>query len=335
MRMPQAVRHQLGRQLQRLPVGGKTLLDLTGPQPPAPLGQPQRRMTGKAAARPDVDHVVLDRLHRPRHHGADRPPLRRRPMGRLTPPDLQLPELPQLRRLRIAVPVGDIQLRRLSAPKPPPIHHLEHRGIPVGGQRPLAAQPDRLVDPVIGVIEEPLQFLAGHRPPVRVAFVIHQMRGGVRLEADLHRMRAEPGLALLSPPVLRRDQVALERPDRVMMIADRGLRLARDAGQISGPVIQMGSRPVPRVLPGMLQEPAYHRPPLLHGARRKPATAELLLGPPRQHRLQHRVLLAQQRDPADQLQPGRTRGLTDPSSHRSPHPRHRRKTRESCTRRQN
>ena len=59
----------------------------------------------------------------------------------------------------------------------------------------------------------------------------------------------------------------------------------------------------------MLQEPAYHRPPLLHGARGKPAAAELLPGPPRQHRLQHRVLLAQQRDPADQLQPGRTRGL--------------------------
>jgi len=72
VRMPQAVGHQLRRQLERVPAGGEALLDLAGPQPAAPLGQPQGRVTGEAVAGPDVSHVVSDRLHRPRHHRADR-----------------------------------------------------------------------------------------------------------------------------------------------------------------------------------------------------------------------------------------------------------------------
>ena len=130
-------------------------------------------------------------------------------------------------------------------------------------------------------------------------------------------MRAEPGLALLGPPVLRRDQVALERADRVMVIADRGLRLARHAGQIGRPVIQVRGGPVPRVLARVSEELPYYRLPLADGPGRQPAPAELLPGPARQHRLQHGVLLAQQRDPADQLQPGRTHRLTSTTDHPS------------------
>ena len=80
-------------------------------------------------------------------------------------------------------------------------------------------------------------------------------------------------------------------------------------------LIQVRRSPVPRVLARMIKELPHHRLPLTDGPGRQAPATGLLLGPALQHRLQHRVFLAQQRDPADQLQPGRAHRLTSPTRH--------------------
>ena len=56
---------------------------------------------------------------------------------------------------------------RYGAAHPPPVDHLEQRGIPVSGQRPLASGVHGSVDLIIGVIQECPQLLTGERagPP--------------------------------------------------------------------------------------------------------------------------------------------------------------------------
>ena len=159
--VPKTMRGKDFRQPKRIAVGDEAGVDLRRGDPAAAFGHPHRRMLLAAEAGPDVVDVVGDGLHRPAHHRRHVAPPRRLPTHRLAVAHVQHPEPAELRRRRVAAPVNDIQLRRLGAPQPPAVDHLEQRRVPVGGQRALAFRPHRALDLLVGVVEEPLQLRRG------------------------------------------------------------------------------------------------------------------------------------------------------------------------------
>ena len=293
------------RQAERVPVGDEPGVDLRRLDPAAPLGDPQRRVILAAEPGPDVLDVVGDRLHRPAHHRGHVPPPRRLPLLRLAVADVQHPVPAELRGRRVAAPVRQVQLRRLGAAQAPPVHDLEQRRVPVGRQRALPPPPHRAVDLLVGVVEEPLHLLAGERPGLRVALVVVQVRDGVPLVADRHRVLpgAELLLARRRPAVPAVHEELGELPQRALVGADRRRGQVLLGGQVQRPLVHVARRPLPRVLPGELAEPAHQ--PLPRRDRVLPQPPRRLLGVPApQHRLEHRVLRVQLRHAGDQLQTG-------------------------------
>src|SRR5262249_3107696 len=102
-------------------------------------------------------------------------------------------------------------------------------------------------------------------------------------------VRTEPGPALLSPPILRRDPVTVEGTAGVVVVADRGLRPAQHADQVGGPLIQVRRRPMPRILVAERKKLPDDGLSTLDSLLGQTASAQLLLGPTLQHRLHHRV----------------------------------------------
>src|ERR1019366_2760976 len=95
-----------------------------------------------------------------------------------------------------------------------------HR-VPERRQHPL---PPARADPAhlrIGKVKERLQLLPGKRPPPRGTLEIRDMSGGVPLMTDLHRIRAEPLLALGRPAVTRVSSKIAEQPQRLLISPDR------------------------------------------------------------------------------------------------------------------
>ncbi|MDK0518192.1 hypothetical protein [Streptomyces sp. ML-6] len=78
-------------------------------------------------------------------------------------------ELPSL---RIAPEADNIQLGGLRPAKVPTVDDLEEGGVVVGGKGARALGLHGADDPVVGVVEEPLQFLTGEGPGLRVALVV-------------------------------------------------------------------------------------------------------------------------------------------------------------------
>ena len=209
---------------------------------------------------------------------------------------------------RVAAEVGHVQPGRLGPAQPPPVDHLEDRRIPVGRQRALPLAPRRAFDLLVGVVQEPLQLLAGERPRLRASLVVVQVRDRVPLMADRHRVLpgAERLLARFRPAVPCVHQELGELPQRALVSADRRRRQVLLGRQVQRPLVHVPRRPRPRVLAGELAEPPYQ--PLPVRDRVLPQPPRRLLGtPPRQHRLEHRVLRAQLHHPGHQLQARRTR----------------------------
>ncbi len=75
--------------VDRQRISREPALDLPGSQTTAPLHRPERGLRAVTEAGPDVDQVVLDRLHRPRHQAEDRPPPWRKALRALTRPYVQ------------------------------------------------------------------------------------------------------------------------------------------------------------------------------------------------------------------------------------------------------
>ncbi len=204
--MPLRVHRKRPGQPQRVPVGSEPGVDLRRLDPPAPLSDPQRRVTGEPEPRADVLDVVGDRLHRPAHHRQHFPPPRRLSPLRLAVADVQRAVTAEPGCPRVAAEVGHVQPGRLSPAQPPPVDHLKDRRVAVGCQGALAPGPHRPLNLLISVVHEPLQLLAGERPRLRPALVVVQARDRVPLVADRHRMppRTERLLARCRPPVARR-----------------------------------------------------------------------------------------------------------------------------------
>ena len=315
IRMPDRMRDQGLRQAERVTVGDEPGVDLRRPHPPAPLGHPQRRMTLAAEPRPHVLHVIAHRLHRPGHHRGDVPPPRRlAPLG-LPVPDMQHPVPAELRCRRVPPPVGQIQLRGLGPAQPPPVHHLEQRRVPVGGQSPLPPRPRSPLYLVIGIIQEPLHLLAGKRPRLGIALVVVEVGDRVPLMADRHRMvpRAELPLARPHPAIPGIGQELGELPETALIPPDRRRRQVLLRRQAQRPLVHVPRRPGPRVLPGERHEPADQPLPLASRLLPQPAGGLLRLPAP-QHRLEHRVLRMQLRHALDQLKSRSPRKI--PTSHR-------------------
>jgi hypothetical protein len=201
VRMTQAVHRQLARQPGRGPPGREPVIDLPGRDPPAPLGQPQRRVAARRITRPDLADVLRQRLGRPRHHSGHRPPPRRAAPHRLAIPDMAHPQPAQLRSGRVDREIGHVQHRRLPAAQPPPVDHLEQRRVAERGQPPLARRCRRPLDVIISRIQERLQLGPGQRPPLRPALVLGRVHRGVALMAHLDRAGADLLLTLRDPAI--------------------------------------------------------------------------------------------------------------------------------------
>jgi hypothetical protein len=247
------------REAECVPVGDKAGVDLRRLDPAAPLGHPQCGVVPAAEPGPDVLDVVGDSLHRPAHHRGHVPPPRRLALLRLAVADAQHPVPAELRGRRVAAPVRQVQLRRLRAAQAPPVHDLEQSRVPVGRQRAFPPSLHRAVDLLVGIIEEPLHLLVGERPGLRVALVVVEVRDGVPLVADRHRMLAgaELLLARRRPAVPSVHEELGELPQRALVGPDRRRGQALLSGQVQRPLVHAGRRPLPRVLPGELAEPAH------------------------------------------------------------------------------
>ena len=252
----------------------------------AGLTRPPRSVTHSAgwSANPNLGRIVLDvvgdRLHRPAHHRQHVPPPRRLPPLRLAVADVQRAVTAELRCPRVAAEVGHVQPGRLGPAQPPPVDHLEDRRVPVGRQRALALAPRRALDLLVGVVQEPLQLLAGERPRLRAALVVVQVRDRVPLMADRHRVppRAERLLARRRPAVPCVHQELGELPQRALVGADRRRRQVLLGRQVQRPLVHVPRRPRPRVLASELAEPPHQ--PLPVRDRVLPQPPRRLLGTP-------------------------------------------------------
>jgi hypothetical protein len=212
---------QLSRQTRRRPELRESVVDLAGRDPPAPLGQPHRRMRRTLVTRQYLGQVLLQHLGRPRHHRGHRPPPGRATAHRLAEPDVTDPQPPQLGSGRIGGEIGNVQHHRLPAAQPPPIDHLEQRGVPERRQPALTPRARRPLHPVVSGIEERLQLDPGQRTPFRPALVVGDVHRGVPLADHLHRAGTEPLLTLGHPAIPRVADAVQEHRHRTLIGADR------------------------------------------------------------------------------------------------------------------
>src|ERR1039457_1898437 len=278
--MPRGMGGQGLRQAERIPVGDEAGVDPGRLDPAAPLGDPQCRVILAAEPGPDVLDVVGDRLHRPAHHRCHVPPPRRLPLLRLAVADAQHPVPAELRGRRVAAPVRQVQLRCLRAAQAPPVHDLEQGRVPVSRQRALPPPPHRAVDLLVGIVEEPLHLLPGEGPGLRIALVVVQVRDRIPLVADRHRVLAGAELLLASrrPAVPSVHEELGELPQRALVGPDRRRGQVLLGSQVQRPLVHVTSRPLPRVLPGELADPAPQ--PLPQHDRVLPQPPRRLLGTP-------------------------------------------------------
>ena len=309
--VPERVRGQLGAQPERVAVGDEAGVDLAGLDPPAAFGHPQGRMIGTAETGPDVLHVVGHRVDGPVHDREHVAPARRLAPGGLAVADVKHAEAGELGRGGVGAPVDEIEFGRLGAAQPPAVDDLEQGGVAVGGQCTLAFGGNGALHLIVGVVQEPLQLFSGERPGLGVALVIAQVRDGVPLVADGHRMGADAErlLARQSPAVAGVGEVLAEEPQVDLVAPDRGRGEMTFATQRQGPLLDVARPPTPRVLVGERQEPPHQPHARLDRVSLQAAGA--LLGPPTaQHRLEHGVFGPQLRHPRDQFQAGRPHQIT-------------------------
>ena len=174
------------------------------------------------------------------------------------------------------------------------------------GSQPLRPAARMRATCAVGVVEEGLQLVEGERALDRVALGLLHVHGGVPLVHHLDRVGAEPGLALAGPAVGRVGQVEAQHPDRLLVAAQRGAAQPADRAQVPEPLIEHGRGPQPRERVGVRGERAGGAFPGGDGGQRQVA-GQLLVAPALEHRGEHLLLGAQQRDPVGQVQPGRAR----------------------------
>jgi hypothetical protein len=317
-RVPQAVHRQVGGQAGGGPHGGEAIVDVAGRDPPAALGRPQHRAGVVRIQGPHLAQVLLEHVHRPRHDRVHRSASGRAAPHGLAPTDVAHTEAPQLGGCRVGREVTHLQHGRLPPPQPPGVDHLEQRGVPKRRQAALAARGHHGVDARIGAVEERLQLLSAQWPPLRTAFVVGDMGGGVALVADLGRDRPHPLGARLHPPVARVTHVVQEHRNRSLVVADRRVRpatLGHPGLDVLGPPI-----PRPRVTEGL--EAAHHSLPETSDGRAQPAR-RVLAPPALHHRLEQRLFEMQRGCSLHQHQRRRTRQRPrhtppSPPCHRTP-----------------
>ena len=166
--------------------------------------------------------------------------------------------------------------------------------------------------PVIGEVEERLEFVTSEGTPSRITLIVRDMISGVPVMADLAGMLPETFLAFHRPAVTTIASEIAEHRHRVLIGTDSGARPARRT-QRHRPFLNVGRTPPPRVLTGELLETPQCLVPTIH-RRRRQRSALLLQTPAGQDRLEHRPLRAQQHRTVYQHQTRRTGHLTR-SSH--------------------
>ena len=303
--MPQAVHRQLGRQARQRPELREPVIDLAGRDPPAPLGQPHRRMGIAAIPRPHLSQVLLPA---PRAaHGITVATARRRGgLPRIALPNRtwQAPNPPSSGAAGLAAKSPTSSIDRLPAAQPPPVDHLEQRRVPERRQPALPPRRRSALHPVIGSVQERLQLGAGQRPTLCPALIVRDMHRGIPLMANLHRTGTHPLLALRQPPVPGIAHIIQEHRQRALIRPDRRMRPPARAT----PQLHLLRRPRPRPRHREPLEPADQPLPALHQRHAQPAAA-LLTPPALQHRLEQRRLGPQRRHAVHQHQRGCPRDL--------------------------
>ena len=175
----------------------------------------------------------------------------------------------------------------LPAAQPPPVGHLQQRGVPERRQPPLAARVGQPLSPIISSAEQPLALHARQRPPRRPALIVRHMLRGVVLMTDLRRPVPDPLLTLGHPTVARISRVGAECRHRTLIVPHRRMRPIA----VGDPALQILGPPTPRPVVRKHLE-ASHRPLTPVDQRPTQATTELLTPPPREHLLEQRLCSA-------------------------------------------
>jgi hypothetical protein len=279
---------------QRVALGREPSVDRRQPDPGTALRGPQRGRAVAGQHRPDLGDPLVQDLRHPPPDRQDAAPPGRRPGAGLAIPDLAHAVVPELRRARAGRQIGQVEHRGLAAAQPERIRRLDQDRVPERRDPALPPRPVDRRDPVVQVIEEHLQLGDGERAALRLRLAFLGMAGSVPPGTDLHRVRAEVAQAHLRPGIDRIRQVPAEQPDRAGVPAQRGGGHMMDRPQVSTPLLEQLRRPQPGRASRVVTERPDPSPPPGDRIPAQPASA-LLIGPARQHRLQHLLLGAQQR----------------------------------------
>lgn len=211
--------------------------------------------------------------------------------------------------MRVRAQIRDVQAGQLRAAQPERVTGLDQLRVAQRRESALPARGSDPLDPIVGVVEQPLHLLIGQRAPFRAALVVVEMGHGVPLVTHLRGHRVEPVTALTRPFVAGVGDVVAEHPQRQVVAADRRRRQLRCARrQRDGEVLDVRRRPRPRVGLREISEAAHQRQPGID--RRLAQHPRLLLPlPARDHALEHRRRLIQMHHAVDQDQPDRPRNL--------------------------
>ncbi|WP_177240150.1 hypothetical protein [Streptomyces monashensis] len=217
--------------------------------------------------------------------------------------------------MRIAAEVDGVQHPRLVAPQPVGVRGLEQHRVPEVGQPALAAAGPDAFHLLVGMVEERLQLGPGESPLGGVGLVVLDVHGSVPLVHDLHRVDAEPFFAGGRPLIERVGDEVAEGSDGLGVGADRRPREITQSPQVTEPLVHHRRRPLPGEGVDVRGERLHRVLPALN-RRAGQVPGQLLIGEPFQHRVEDLLLRPQQRDPAHQLKPRRTR-RHDIDPHRS------------------
>lgn len=177
-------------------------------------------------------------------------------------PDVNQPVVAELRPVRVAADVGDV----------------EHPGF-------VAAPVPYLGDLFACVVEEVLQFIEGERALLLPGLDLLQVRRCVPVVHHLDRMGTEALLADRRPVVGRVADVLAERAQRVLIGPQRRVRAAAHRPQVAEPLVGMLRCPLPREHAGVLEERPQPARPLLDRGQGQVAR-QLLVAPAVQQRLE-------------------------------------------------
>ena len=159
-------------------------------------------------------------------------------------------------------------------------------------------------NPLVGVVEEPLELFSAEGPPGGVALVVGDVIGGVPVVADLARVLTEALLALEDPSIATVTGKVAEHRHRVLIGRDRRAGPSRRA-QRHRPLLDVDRAPPPRVLTGEGLEATECLVAAVDG-RGGQQTALLLLTPTGEDRLEHRRFRMQKCRPLNKHQARRS-----------------------------